>query len=117
MPKNIKYVWRMAITLAMFLLIFVNTSKVFASSEKNQKVRIGWYDSPFNHIDSLGRRSGYGYDYQRRIASYTGWTYEYVDGSWSHLIEMLERGEIDILSDVTPTPERKRRCSSPSCQG
>ena len=109
MPKNIKYVWRMAITLAMFLLIFVNTSKVFASSEKNQKVRIGWYDSPFNHIDSLGRRSGYGYDYQRRIASYTGWTYEYVDGSWSHLIEMLERGEIDILSDVTPTPEREKK--------
>jgi len=70
-------------------------------------VRVGWYESTFNHIDRLGRRSGYAYEYQRRIAANTGWTYEYVEGSWVNLFEMLQRGEIDLLSDVSRTPERE----------
>ena len=42
-------------------------------------VRVGWYDSPFNTMDELGRRAGYAYEYQQKISAYTGWTYEYVD--------------------------------------
>ena len=64
-------------------------------------VRVGWYETPFNRTDSLGRRSGYAYEYQRKIAAYTGWRYEYVEGSWPELLEMLKNGEIDLMSDVS----------------
>ena len=39
-------------------------------------VRVGWYESAFNKTDSAGRRSGYAYEYQMKIAAHTGWRYE-----------------------------------------
>ena len=71
-----------------------------------QTVRVGWYESPFNTTDPYGRRSGYAYDYQQKIAAYTGWNYEYVEGSWPDLMQMLIDGEIDLMSDVSYTDER-----------
>ncbi len=69
-------------------------------------VRVGWYESSFNKTDKQGRRSGYAYEYQIKLAAYTGWRYEYVEGSWPELLQMLIRGEIDLMSDVSYTPER-----------
>ena len=79
-----------------------------------QVVRVGWFDSPFNKVDEMGRRSGYAYDYQQMLAAYTGWTYEYVEGSWPDLLEMLIDGRIDLLSDVSYTPERAEHMLFPS---
>ncbi|MBR3019049.1 MAG: EAL domain-containing protein [Clostridia bacterium] len=70
-------------------------------------VRVGWYESQFNTTDELGRRSGYAYEYQQKIAAYTGWVYEYVEGSWPDLLQMLMDGRIDLLSGVSYTPERE----------
>ncbi len=72
-------------------------------------VRVGWYESAFHRTDDFGRRSGYGYEYQQRVATYTGWTYEYVEGSWSELFEKLVAGEIDLLSDVAYTEARAEK--------
>ena len=72
-------------------------------------VRVGWYESAFHRTDTFGRKSGYGYEYQQRIAIYSGWKYEYVEGSWSELFEKLVAGEIDLLSDVSYTPERAEK--------
>ncbi|WP_051192341.1 EAL domain-containing protein [Butyrivibrio sp. VCB2001] len=93
--------------LAVILIgtVFMSfTAKVNAGEEK--KVRVGWYESTYCHLDQLGRRSGLAYDYQQKIAAYTGWTYEYVDGTWPELLQMLRNGEIDMLSDVSYTKER-----------
>ncbi|MBR0409345.1 MAG: EAL domain-containing protein [Clostridia bacterium] len=76
------------------------------AQEAGKTVRVGWYESPFNSTDSNGRRSGYAYEYQRKIAAYTGWEYTYVSGSWPDLMQMLEDGEIDLMSDVSYTEER-----------
>ena len=83
-------------------------AKAGKAAEKTEEkvVRVGWYESPFNMIDQFGRRSGYAYEYQQKIAVYTGWSYEYVEGSWPELYQMLLNGEIDLLSDVSYTPER-----------
>ena len=78
------------------------------AQEEKRVVRVGWYESPFNMTDPFGRRSGFAYEYQQKIAAYTGWTYEYVEGSWSDLIQMLTDGEIDLLSDVSYTVGRAR---------
>ena len=76
------------------------------AQESGKTVRVGWYESPFNTMDQFGRRSGYAYDYQQKIAAYTGWSYEYVEGSWPELMQMLINGEIDLMSDVSYTDER-----------
>lgn len=77
------------------------------SAEKSQEVvRVGWYETPFNHKDSFGRRTGYAYEYQRKIAAYTGWQYEYVEGTWPELLQLLEEGRIDLMSDVSYKDER-----------
>ena len=80
------------------------------SAEAGQKtvVRVGWFDSPYYMMDRFGRRSGYAYEYQQKIAPYAGWIFEYVEGSWPELMEKLERGEIDLMSDVSYTRERSR---------
>lgn len=98
--------------LAVFLLFAVMTLSVLlpvtaAYAQKTQKtVRVGWYESPFNITDEHGRRSGYAYEYQRKISAYTGWEYEYVEGTWPDLMQMLVDGEIDLMSDVSYTEER-----------
>lgn len=76
------------------------------AQESGKTVHVGWYESPFNTMDQFGRRSSYAYDYQQKIAAYTGWSYEYVEGSWPELLQMLINGEIDLMSDVSYTDER-----------
>ena len=97
-----------------FFLCFILMSDLFlpltcCAREDGKTVRVGWYESAFHHSDQFGRRSGYGYEYQQRIATFTGWNYEYVEGSWSELLEMLIAGEIDLLSDVSYTEERAEK--------
>ena len=77
-----------------------------AEEAEHKTVRVGWYESPFNFTDQFGRRSGYAYDYQQKISACTSWEYEYVEGSRPELLEMLQNGEIDLLSDVSYTEER-----------
>ena len=78
------------------------------NAKPKKVVRVGWYESAFNSTDRFGRRSGYAYEYQQKIAAYTGWTYEYVEDTWVALLEKLQKGEIDLLSDVSYTPERAK---------
>ena len=54
---------------------------VHASQKTSKVVRVGWYESPVSMKDENGRRSGYDYVYEQKLAAYTGWTYEYVEGS------------------------------------
>ena len=97
--------WVRLLSLIVAALIVGSIS--VSAKDRVKTVRVGWYDSPFNIMDDLGRRSGYAYEYQQKVASYTGWNYEYVEGSWPDLLEMLKEGKIDLLSDVSYTKERE----------
>ncbi|MBQ6121158.1 MAG: amino acid ABC transporter substrate-binding protein, partial [Clostridia bacterium] len=98
---------RFATLLICLCLAVAALLPLAASAQETRKtVRVGWYESPFNITDRHGRRSGYAYEYQRKIAAYTGWEYEYVDGTWPELMQMLVNGEIDLMSDVSYTQER-----------
>ena len=94
------------ILLAFGLIAAILLPSAAYAQNAGNVIRVGWYESPFNSTDEFGRRSGYAYDYQQKIASYTGWTYEYVQGSWPDLLQMLMDGKIDLLSDVSYTEER-----------
>jgi hypothetical protein len=119
-PKNSRRVsytqWKRIICALLCLALM--TAAVFcaaASAEKDGRtVRVGWYDSSFNIMDEFCRRTGYAYEYQMKIAAYTGWRYEYVSGSWSDLLQMLINGEIDLMSDVSYTQERAVKMLFPS---
>lgn len=91
--------------LLCFILLTVFLCLQQAVSFAGQKVRVGY--SPYMKTYSEGGpdipRNGYGYEYLQQLASYTGWEYEYVYGTWPELYEKLKAGEIDILGQVTPT--------------
>ena len=90
-----------------YTLILLSLAINVAAKPK-KVVRVGWYESAYNSTDRFGHRSGYAYEYQQKIAAYTGWKYEYVEGNWATLLEKLQKGEIDLLSDVSYTPERAK---------
>ncbi|WP_405349518.1 diguanylate cyclase domain-containing protein [Ruminobacter amylophilus] len=76
------------------------------AEEPSKVVRVGWFDSSYYNIDGSGRRTGYSYEYQQKIAAYTGWNYEYVEGNWGQLVQKLINGEIDMLGGVSYTEAR-----------
>ena len=97
----------------IFIICFVLTAAFLlpltaAGKESRQAVRVGWHEAPYFITDENGRRSGYTYDYQQKIAAYTGWNYEYVTGTWSDLLQMLKSGEIDMMGNISFMEERAK---------
>ncbi|SDB19221.1 diguanylate cyclase (GGDEF) domain-containing protein [Ruminococcaceae bacterium FB2012] len=88
--------------------VFAAPAVSFADEASGKTVRVGWHEPPYFIRDASGRQSGYSYEYQRKVAAYTGWKYEYVEGNWSELMQKLRNGEIDLLSDVSYTEERSK---------
>lgn len=104
--KNTKRLIVVLLLLAMVISTLTSFT-VRAEKKEHKVVRVGWFDSSFNYYDEFGRRCGIDYEYQQKISAYTGWTYEYVEDSWPNLLEMLKKGEIDLLSDVSYKEERE----------
>lgn len=88
------------------LLWLIGPFPAWAEQTERKTVRVGWHEAPYFITDEDGRRSGYSYEYQCKVAAYTGWDYQYVEGTWSELLQMLKDGEIDVLSDVSYSQER-----------
>lgn len=94
---------------ALFVMLLPAVFLLLADAvaeEPSKVVRVGWFDSSYNNIDVSGRRTGYSYEYQQKIAAYTGWNYEYVEGNWGQLVQKLINGEIDMLGGVSYTKAR-----------
>ena len=107
--KGILSFWLcLSLLLAVLLPLSVFAAEPAKTETGKKIVRVGWYESPFCMTDSFGGRSGYAYEYQQKIAAYTGWEYEYVTTSWSKLLQMLQNGEIDLLSDVSFKEDRAK---------
>ncbi len=58
-------------------------------------------------LDENGEPTGYCLDYLTELAQINNWTYEYVPCAWSEAVDMLERGELDILFPTDHLPERE----------
>ncbi len=94
------------ILLCLVLYITVLPFSVSAEEAKNRTVRVGWYEGTYNTTGSDGKKRGYSYEYQQAVAAHTGWKYEYVEGSWAELMNMLKSGEIDLMGGVSYAEER-----------
>ena len=94
------------ILLCLVLYITVLPLSVSAEEAKNRTVRVGWYEGTYNTTGPDGKKRGYSYEYQQAVAAHTGWKYEYVEGSWAELMNMLKSGEIDLMGGISYTEER-----------
>ena len=107
--------------ISIFLFLSVGIMTVFSvnvSAEEQGNVRVGYY---FSHnfqegTDDSSPKSGYSYEYMQKIASYTGWKYEYVYGEWDDLFDQLTKGEIDIMAGVAYSDDRTDLISYPDCE-
>ena len=75
-------------------------------------LRVGYYAyTGYNIMDADGNRSGYAYDVLQQFARYENVKFEYLgyDCDSIEAMDMLERGEVDILPMLRQTPERAER--------
>jgi signal transduction histidine kinase/ABC-type amino acid transport substrate-binding protein/DNA-binding response OmpR family regulator len=88
------------------------TDKEKAWLEAHRTIRIGVspkYD-PYESIGPNGEYRGIISDYARLLSERTGVKLELVrSGSLADLLELLEKGEIEAIPSLVPTPERKKR--------
>ena len=112
--RCLKKITAITLLITLILNIFSVSLTVFADNRNRKVVRVGWHESPYFITDEYGRESGYSYEYQCKVAAYTGWEYEYIKGTWPDLLQMLKDGEIDLLSDISYSEERAKEMLYPS---
>ena len=70
-------------------------------TEDDGKIKVGLFESAgYYETDQNGNLIGFGIDYLDAIASYTGWEYEFVEGTREECLTMLQNGTIDIMSPI-----------------
>lgn len=98
---------------ALAVLSAVLPAPAFAADSDQQvkKVRVGWLvnNAGFQEGTPGERLSGWGYEYLQTLSYYTkGWQYEYVSGTFTELLDMLEAGEIDLMPNISYSEEREQ---------
>ena len=91
---------------------------VDVSAQSAETVKVGYYFSNnFQEgMDDRAPKSGYSYEYLQKLASYTGWKYEYVYGEWDELFEKLKDGEIDLMAGVAYSEDRVDQIGYPDSE-
>ena len=95
-----------AVLCLLLLLPALLPVKAAAETAPAKVVRVGSFEDTFNYVNEKGVRKGYGYELLQTLSGYTGWQFEYVTCDWSDCFEKLEKGEIDIMGDISYTPDR-----------
>ena len=93
--------------LTVAVLLSVMTFSLSVTAE-TKTVRVGYYE---NEVFQEGARegavkTGYAYEYYRKLSEYTGWDYDYVYGGFGELYQMLLDGQIDLLAGLAWREER-----------
>lgn len=106
-------IWAARVIFCFIVLgvIFHQTLEIKAEGEARKTVRVGYYNMDgYHNLDEDGHYSGYGYDFLQMIGRYLPYSYEYVgyEKSWNEMLEMLQNGEIDIVTGGARTEEREK---------
>ena len=99
---------------ALTVLSAVMPTPAFAADSDQQvkTVRVGWLVNNAGFQEGMPgeRLSGWGYEYLQTLSYYTkGWQYEYVSGTFTELMDMLEAGEIDLMPNISYSAEREQK--------
>ena len=103
--------------LCLFLILYnfipANASNVSVTDEAaNERVRAGiFYFDGYHTKDEEGNLTGYGIEVLQMISQYSHLNFDYVgyDKSWNDMLDMLENGEIDMVSSARKTPDREAK--------
>ena len=99
---------------ALVVLSTIMPAPAYAANTDQQvkTVRVGWLvnNEGFQNGTPGERLSGWGYEYLQTLSYYTpGWRYEYVSGTFTELMDMLEAGEIDLMPNISYSEERAQK--------
>ncbi len=99
---------RLILGVCGLLLVALCFCVVAKADNEPKVVRVGYYE---NEVFQEGAKegvakSGYAYEYYRKLSEYTGWEYEYVYGDYGELYQMLLDGEIDLLAGLAYRDDR-----------
>lgn len=83
-----------------------------SSAVEHQVVHVGFFRfKGYHEMNTAGEKSGYGYDFLQMISGYANFKYIYVgyQKTWNDMLDMLDSGEIDMLTYAVKTPEYEER--------
>ena len=84
------------ILILVIINICLSIQSNYVHAETNNKIKVGYsIVSGFTEVEN-GIYSGFGFEYLREIAKYTGWEYEFIEMSLNDMMKKLKDGEIDI---------------------
>ena len=98
----------------MTCLTFITSGYMTASADEasdNKTVRAGIFDFEGYHMkDDDGTLTGYGIEFLNLVSEYSHLNFEYTgyDKSWSEMLDMLENGEIDVVTSARRNEEREK---------
>ncbi|WP_313951294.1 transporter substrate-binding domain-containing protein, partial [Accumulibacter sp.] len=79
-----------------------------AAEQRTVRVGVG-SNPPIAFRDASGEMQGIAVDVLNYAAAQEGWRLQFVHDDWQQLLDLLERGEIDLLTGIAYTPERADR--------
>jgi len=106
--KKIGIFWIISVVCAIIAASVICSDAAYAGESETKTVRVGYYENEvFQEGAQEGTvKTGYAYEYYRKLSEYTGWKYEYVYGGFGDLYQMLLDGEIDLLAGLAYREER-----------
>ena len=105
---------RIAAFVICLILIITNFLTVFAEGARSDSrtVKAGIFSFDGYHMkDDEGRLTGYGIEFLNLVSEYSRLNFQYTgyDKTWSEMQDMLENGEIDVVTSARMTPDRAER--------
>ena len=107
--------WMIALLCLLLILnnfISVNASNGVPDEAPNKRVKAGiFYFDGYHTKDEEGKLTGYGIEVLEMISQYSHLNFDYVgyDKSWNDMLDMLENGEIDIVTSARKTQDRESK--------
>ena len=101
----------MAFAVCM-ILVLSNFITAFADNAPSgiRTVKAGIFSFDGYHMkDSDGRLTGYGIEFLNLVSEYSRLNFQYMgyDRAWGEMLDMLENGEIDVVTSARRTPDRE----------
>lgn len=112
MKQRLKRITATFMIIVCVFCVFPNMAYAGYDNSQRETVRVGFFAMDGYHMmDEEGNRSGYGWDVLRLMGRYWDVDYEYVgyENSWEEMQQMLEDGEIDMVSSARKVPEREEK--------
>ncbi len=88
---------------------FTASERTFLENNPTLKVQCAANWAPYNFKEA-GKEKGFVNDYLQILAEKLGIRFEFVaDHSWNEFMQMLQAEEIDLISNMTVTPDRRKQ--------